>query len=450
MNSFKSNQLQFLSEDELLPPASPWMTLGGFLLIGTSLLAILLASVLKYNVAVKAPATIRPTGELRFVQAAVSGPIRHIDVTANQSVRAGDRIAQIDDTNLQAQKTQIEGAIRYGEARLQQIDAQVQAVDTQIEAEEELTTRSVSEAEAELRKYERTYQELQVTTEADLQSANASLALARGELTRYRELQGTGAVSQLQVDGKYAAMREAEAKLRRVQAALNPIDAEVSGARERIAKAAADGAARLADLRRQKELLIQGRIELDNELLRTQKELQRVQNDLKRSVIRAPTSGMLLQLNIRNPGQVLQVGERVAFIAPLDAPLAIRAQVNAQDISKVRPNQPVKMRVSACPYPDYGVLEGVVTVVSPDALPSSRGETTNAAPQTGTTPSSPDTSAAQANTYEAIAEPKTVVLGSGDRQCRLQLGMEGTADIIWRKETVMQFVLRKARLLTGF
>ncbi|HBL13917.1 MAG TPA: HlyD family secretion protein, partial [Cyanobacteria bacterium UBA11162] len=50
--------------------------------------------------------------------------------------------------------------------------------------------------------------------------------------------------------------------------------------------------------------------------------------------------------------------------------------------------------------------------------------------------------------YEVTIQPERLSLGDGTRQCLIQLGMEGRADIISREETVLQFLLRKARLIT--
>ncbi|MGL5881429.1 MAG: HlyD family secretion protein, partial [Xenococcaceae cyanobacterium] len=50
--------------------------------------------------------------------------------------------------------------------------------------------------------------------------------------------------------------------------------------------------------------------------------------------------------------------------------------------------------------------------------------------------------------YEVTIQPENKFVSTGDRVCRLQPGMEGVADIISRSETVLQFILRKARLLT--
>jgi HlyD family secretion protein len=46
-------------------------------------------------------------------------------------------------------------------------------------------------------------------------------------------------------------------------------------------------------------------------------------------------------------------------------------------------------------------------------------------------------------------KPDTLTLGNGVSKCRIRSGMEGKAEIIFKEETVLQFVLRKARLLVN-
>lgn len=50
--------------------------------------------------------------------------------------------------------------------------------------------------------------------------------------------------------------------------------------------------------------------------------------------------------------------------------------------------------------------------------------------------------------YEVTIEPTTQYLGNSQKKCKIQLGMDGRAYIIIRQETVLQFFLRKARLIT--
>jgi HlyD family secretion protein len=53
-----------------------------------------------------------------------------------------------------------------------------------------------------------------------------------------------------------------------------------------------------------------------------------------------------------------------------------------------------------------------------------------------------------ANYFEVTIQPDRLFLVHGDRHCQLQSGMEAETNIISREETLLQFILRKARLLT--
>ena len=81
--------LRPVQSDEFLPPISLWTTLGGLFLVSTVGAAITLAAVIKYNVTVKAPATVRPLGELRIVQAATEETVTSFKVKENQVVNTG-------------------------------------------------------------------------------------------------------------------------------------------------------------------------------------------------------------------------------------------------------------------------------------------------------------------------------------------------------------------------
>jgi HlyD family secretion protein len=430
MNDLQTNQLPLLDDSEFLPSISPWMTVGGGVLLAVFATTLALSAVLNFKVSVKAQATIRPSGELRVVQPAIEGTVLQIDVADNQPVRAGEAIARLQDSRLQTQKNQLLGSLQQYQLQLDRLADQIDALDAQLLAEWQLVERTVSEAQAELSIHQRSYRDRQVTTQADLQEAVASLELAQGELARYRSLEGT-LVSSMQVNEKAAAVRVAEARVQRVRASLNPTSAEVAMAEQRVAQEQARGEASVAALSQQRQQLVQQRIELDSQLKQAQNELQQVNADLEESIIRAPIAGTILQLNLRNRGQVLQPGEAIAYIAPLDAPLVVKAQVNAQDINQVKRGQSVQMRVSACPYPDYGTLAGNVTSVAPDALSAGSGD-----------------AAKSPRSYAVTIQPETPFVGNPQNSCQLQAGMEGRADIISREESVLTFVLRKARLLT--
>lgn len=117
----------------------------------------------------------------------------------------------------------------------------------------------------------------------------------------------------------------------------------------------------------------------------------------------------------------------------------MKAVVSPQDISKLKVGQGVQMRVSACPYPDYGTLEGTVNQIAQD--------TSKQPNQVGN--NDYQVQKAAASFYEVAIAPNSNTFGRQEHQCSLQLGMESQADIISRQETMLQFILRKARLTSN-
>ncbi|MDZ8034559.1 HlyD family efflux transporter periplasmic adaptor subunit [Nostoc sp. DedSLP04] len=432
--------LRPVESDEYLPPISSWTWLGGIFLIGSVGVAFGLASVIQYNVVVRAAGTVRPTGEIRLVQAAVEGTVRNIRVKENQVVKRGDEIALLYDAQLQSKKSQIAGNIRQNHLQRTQIDAQLRALQNQITAESNSMGQAIISAQADLSRNQRDYGDKRITSKAEVDEVEASVELAREELKRYQQLAETGAIAALQIKEKEQAFKAALARLERIKTGLNPTSANVQIAQERIAQERAKGESMLAALNKERQELIGRQVEIQNQISSAQEELKQLSTELQKTVIQASEAGTILKLELRNPGQVVRAGDAIAQIAPSKAPLVIKARVAASDISKVQvckvvqvtkcSQGEVQMRLSAYPYPDYGILKGAVRAITADAITS----------QVNGNPIAPY--------YEVTIEAERPYLKKGDKSYPIQPGMEVTADIISKKETVMTFILRKARLLT--
>jgi multidrug efflux pump subunit AcrA (membrane-fusion protein) len=433
--------LKPVRSDEFLPPIHVWARLGGLALVGTFGLAIALVSVIPYNVVVKAPATVRPSGDIRVVQAATEGVVNQIAVQENQVVKQGDAIAYLDDSLSQTQRNQLQGNIQQSQQQLFQIAAQIRALDWQRTAGSNSSDRTVASARAELRRNQRDFREKQIATQTELQEVEATLELAREELKRYKQLASSGAIPQLQIKEKEQAFKAALARLKRAKSKVNPSNAAVTISSEQIVQQAAQGKVAFAKLEQERESLVSRQVEIDHQLIRDRQALQQLEHDRQKSVVRATTAGTILKLELRNPGQVVHLGESIAKIAPGQPSLIVKARVAAQDISRVQICKQkqilacqagrVQLRISAYPYPDYGTLIGAVVAIAADAT------------TTQTSPSSPSVSY-----YDVMIQPENSFLVRGDRTYALQSGMDATADIISKQETVLTFMLRKARLLT--
>jgi multidrug efflux pump subunit AcrA (membrane-fusion protein) len=474
-----------IDEAIFLQPIHPTTLLGGLFMIGTIAAAVVGACIYKYPVTVKAEASVRPSGDLRIVQATAEGVVESILVKEHQVIKKGETIAIIDSSKLQTEQRQLRSKRQQTEAERVQVQAQIGKQDSQIAAETERIHRTISTLQADLERIRREYQDSQINASSQVQEAESNLISTRGELakaqtdlkaakanleataealkaakekqTRYQKASEEGIIpleslkeaelavkqreqeleAQKQIlEGKRESIEQqkqaitgAIARLDRAQAALNPSEAIVRAQEERIKEEKARGQATLATLNKEREGLIQQQINLNNQLETTRLSAQQLDRQLTQTIITAPVDGVLFKLNLKNVRQVVQPGQEIVKIVPSQTPLYIEAQVPASDIAKVQIGQTVQMRVSACPYPDYGTLKGKVIEISPDAIPSEKAQKTN-------------------NFYPAIVQPNHLILQQANKQCQVKLGMDGQADIVAREETLMRFLLRKLRLIT--
>lgn len=480
--------------EEYLPEIGRGVSAIGLFMVASFGAAIALSGILKYKITVQAPATIRPVGELRLVQSTIEGSISSIAVRENQTIRKGDPIATIKDfrleSKLQTKRRQLVGDIQKAKHQISAIDSQISALDRQGAAEIEQTARSISGIQSELSRAERDYRDKNITTQTEVAEAQANWrtaqkeqqaaaaelqitaanirsvqagyqsALARSQ--RYQSAATEGAISTNQLEeAQLAAEQQAQsiaaqeatiakqqqivariaetvtaaaARVKRTQTALNPSQSESQTIVQKIARERATGKAAIARLQQERQKLFQQRTEIVNQIATNDREIAQIATELKPTIVRAPISGTIQELNLRNNAQVVHAGDRIAQIMPTDTPLSIKASVAIADIDNVKVGQTVQLRVSACPYTDYGVGMGKVSEVAADAKPIDK----NAVQQSQT---------AANGVYEVTIKPDTLTLNRGTKKCQIRSGLTARADIISKEQTVLNFMLTKARLL---
>ena len=459
-----NQEFDSLSEnDNSLPPINRWTSLAGVFLIGTVIASITLSSWVKYNVTIKTAAIVRPIGETRVVQPKIEGTIKSILVKENQIVKQGEVIAILDTDQLLIKKSQLEEGIKQSKLQIMQIYAQNRILNNQIMSEKRVIERIIAAAREDLLRNQREYQERRINTEnelmtaevniekelVDLEKAEVDLDFAKVDRDRYEQLSKIGAIGNREFEQKQLVVKQisltlesakkavdiAQIKIKSNKAAINPTTAMMKMAEQRIAQEIAKGEANIAVLNKEREILIQRLLEIQTQIKQSQKELQQLENQRKNSMILSTSNGIIFKLNLRNSGQFVRAGESIAEVVPNNAPLVIKAMIPTAEINKIAINQKVQLRVDACPYPDYGTAKGIVKNIAPDAItPQSKDSNT--------------TNSSGISYFEATIQPESYSFGNNGRQCLLQSGMNATAEIISKEETALQFMLRKARLIT--
>ena len=430
-------------------PPNRWLVWGGISILTTIILAIPATAILKYKTVVRAQATVRPAEALHQVRAAVEGQVGEILVKEGQEVERGQAIATIDVSRSQTEQNQMLRGIEQQKLELDRLNAQIASLASQIIiAETRSNASEIAAAKSELESVRRNYQDTNYEPPAevekfqkDLKAIEANLNAAKAKYNRYKSIAEAGAITTDQLSEAQSAVRQQEqeleiarSQLERATATANPITADLDVFQKRIEQAEHKSRATIAGLNREREALVGRRIEINEQLGKDIEELNRVNRELAKSQIIATATGTILDLDLLDGRQTVRLGEEIAQIIPENSKIQMKATVSPEDITKLEEGQKVKMQVSACPDPNYGTLGGTVAQIAPGTkeIPSQQGdsflmETSN-------------------TSYEVTIAPDSNTFSTGNDRCSLQLGRESQVDIISREESLLQYILRQAKL----
>jgi multidrug resistance efflux pump len=377
--------LPVLLHDDVIPPIGPWVRLASSFMVLGFVGSLALLAVMPYRVVVRGYGVVRPSGELSVINSPFEGRLRSVNVRANQRIRAGEVVVSLDTSDLS-------GRARESSGRLAALRAQATAHRSQARAELDSAALDVDKSEAALR-------------------------LAQSEYGRYRQLEASGATSAQQLEERAAAVSVARSNRDKAIKVLEELGSRADTVQ--------------AEIRR--------------EMVAAQASAEQVKRDLGNTAIRSPVDGVVYRVQVRSPQQTIAVGQEIASVAPASGNLLVKVVVRSEDIGNVSPGQGADLRVSGCPFPDYGTLPAKVTSVSPDAVSSRLQESSRPDEGPG---ASPNPTLGMVG-YEVSLVPDRRQLRSAGRLCDLRIGMDVIADIATRRESVLMFLLRKARLQVG-
>lgn len=181
----------------------------------------------------------------------------------------------------------------------------------------------------------------------------------------------------------------------------------------------------------------QYKTEANNEVVKIESELAQARENLamradpvERANIRSPVRGIVNNIQITTVGGVINAGQNIMEIVPIDDRLLVQAYIRPQDVAFIHPGQSALVKISAYDYAIYGGLEGEVTLISPDTLSDDRR------------PSQLNLDASQSY-YRVIVETHDSFLTdkNGDR-LEILPGMIATVDIKTGEKTVFQYLIK--------
>ena len=115
-------------------------------------------------------------------------------------------------------------------------------------------------------------------------------------------------------------------------------------------------------------------VDFSSKLDESEKQLAQLTNQISETrvtlsyqTIVSPANGIVFDLRPASPGFVVTGDEPLLKIVPTDV-LVARAYITNQDIGFIRTGLPVKVRVDAYPYNEFGELVGSIASIGSDVL----------------------------------------------------------------------------------
>ena len=149
--------------------------------------------------------------------------------------------------------------------------------------------------------------------------------------------------------------------------------------------------------------------------------LPRLEERVSRTVIRAPMEGIVSRLNFRTPGGFVNTGDVMLELVPTGEALIIEARIMPQDISRIRLDDAVRIRLSAYDSAKYGTVDGRVIQISPDAVVDERNQ-------------------GASHYLVDVAIEGDLVLEETGQAVTFIPGMTATVDVLSGKRTVLEYI----------
>jgi membrane fusion protein, adhesin transport system len=93
---------------------------------------------------------------------------------------------------------------------------------------------------------------------------------------------------------------------------------------------------------------------------------------LTRTELRSPITGTIRDIKVRTVGGVVQPGEAIMDIVPLNDTLIVEAQITPADVGFLKPGLSATIKVTAFDFSSYGGLNAIVEQISPDTITDKR------------------------------------------------------------------------------
>ena len=172
---------------------------------------------------------------------------------------------------------------------------------------------------------------------------------------------------------------------------------------------------------------------VEAELAQTRETAMARGDAFKRTELRSPMKGTVKSIRVNTLGGVVQQGQELMLIVPIEDTLVVEAFVKPADVAFLRPGQAAVVKLSAYDYAIYGGLAGTVEFISPDTLRDERR---------GSLAGATDAEETGAFYRVLVRTPANGPAGPDGKPLPILPGMTATVEFLAGRKTVLQYLLK--------
>jgi hemolysin D len=305
-----------------------------------------------------------PEGEVYKIQPIVAGKVDRILIKEGQTVEAGQPLVTLDNSLAIAEVERFQQDLFSNQLQINQAQGLAEKVRSEVQtrhaiaaAEQQTQTSAIAQSLADASTQRQLQQQLQLETEA-----------YQTRLDRLQPLIAEGAIAVDRLFEVEQALRQQQQAMIQNQGELQKNLSAAAQLRSGLVQKRAEGQQSFLEAQQRIQQIQVEISQRQAKIRETETLLKAAQLKAKQMQLYAPITGIILALKVHNMGEVTQPGQTLAEIAPVNAPLVLRAFLPSQEAGLVKMGMAVQVKLDAFPYQNYGVITGQVVAIAPDAV----------------------------------------------------------------------------------
>ena len=280
-------------------------------------------------------------GNLYQISSRVSGQVVKVTVDDNQTVQAGQLLAEIDPTDYQVALDQAQANLASAQAEFAQATTNVPITQVTVGT---VVSTTASDVKGSTDMVAQAEKQVEAAT-ARVDQAKANALKAQADVDRYTPLVQKDVISQQQYDAAVAAATASKAAVVEAEASVLAQQNAVASARQRLAQAEAQSAQSVKNGPDQVRVQQSRAAAAEAAIQQAQARVEQARLNLSYTRITAPVAGIVNKKNVE-VGANLAAGQDLMTIIPL-TDLWVTANFKETQLTHMRAGQKVTIKVDA-------------------------------------------------------------------------------------------------------